>query len=112
MPNRTDRATTTEELGNRSRYYRTLEQEHLRIQGHKKFYKALEGMQKDQDGYLVRYNSPRPRQGLNMKGITPAQAFRGGTNQRLQTRDLEGRITDHHPWRGDCQAIVGTVHPA
>ncbi len=35
-------------------------------------------MQKDLDNYLVRYNTQRPHQGLNMKGRTPAQAFRGG----------------------------------
>ena len=60
------------------RFHRTLLEEHLHIQGRKKFYETLEGMQKDLDDYLVRYNTQRPHQGLNMKGRTPARAFRDG----------------------------------
>ena len=35
-------------------------------------------MQKELEDYLVRYNTQRPLQGLNMKGRTPARAFREG----------------------------------
>ena len=60
------------------RFHRTLLDEHLRIQGRKKFYETVEEMQKDLETYLVRYNTRRAHQGLNMKGKTPVRAFRDG----------------------------------
>ena len=61
------------------RFHRTLFEEHLCIQGRKKFYKTLQEMQKNLENYLVHYNIRGPHQGLNMKGRTPvAQAFREG----------------------------------
>ena len=38
----------------------------------------LEEMRQDLDTYLARYNTQRPHLALNMKGRTPAQAFRDG----------------------------------
>ncbi len=52
------------------RFHRTLLDEHLRIQGRKKFYENL-------DTYLVCYKTERSHRGLNMKGTTPAQALPG-----------------------------------
>ena len=60
------------------RLHRTLLDEHFRIQGRTKWYEALEEMQTDLDDYLVIYNTKRPHQGRNTKGITPYVAFKKG----------------------------------
>ena len=48
------------------------------IRGRKSFYETLEEMQKALEGSSVRYNTQRYHQGFNMKGKTPARAFRQG----------------------------------
>ena len=58
------------------RFHRTLLKDHLRIQGREKFYEPLEEMRKDLEDYLIRHDTQRPLQDLNMRGRTPGQAFR------------------------------------
>jgi transposase InsO family protein len=55
--------------------HRTLLDEHFRIQGRIRFYESLEEMQTGLDTYLHVYNYERARQGRNMSGRTPRQAF-------------------------------------
>ena len=52
--------------------------EHFRIQGRTKWYEALEEMQTDLNDYLLIYNTKRPHQGRNMKGMTPYVVFKKG----------------------------------
>ena len=78
IQHRTTQVRRPQSNGFVERFHRTLLDEHLRIQGREKFYETLDAMQKDLDDYLVRYNTQRTHQGLNMKGRTPAQAFRDG----------------------------------
>lgn len=60
------------------RLHRTLLEEYLHIQGRNMFYATMEEMQGDREDYLVRYNTQRLHQSLNMKGRTPRQTLRGG----------------------------------
>jgi hypothetical protein len=48
------------------------------VAGRTTWYETVEEMQRDLDEYLVRYNTLRPHQGLNMNGRTPYQAFLEG----------------------------------
>jgi transposase InsO family protein len=57
------------------RFHRTLLDEHLRVTGRTKWYETVEEMQNDLDEFLLRYNTQRPHQGLNMNGRTPYQVF-------------------------------------
>jgi transposase InsO family protein len=57
------------------RFHRTLLDEHLRVTGRTKWYETVKEMQTDLDEFLVRYNTQRPHQGVNMNGRTPYQAF-------------------------------------
>ena len=50
--------------------------------GRKKSYESIDEKQKDLDEYLVRYNTKRPHQGRNMKGMTPYSAFKKGLTTR------------------------------
>lgn len=58
------------------RLHRTLLDEHFRVMGRKKFYKAVAEMQTDLGVFPASYNSKRPREGRGMKGRTPAKAVR------------------------------------
>ena len=78
IEHRTTPALWPQSNGFAERVHRTLLAEQLRIQGRKKFYETLEEMQKDLEECLVRYKSQRPHQDLDIKGRTPAQAFRKG----------------------------------
>jgi transposase InsO family protein len=60
------------------RLHRTLLDEHFRIMGRKKWYEALDEMQKDLETYLNYYNRKRSHQGRNMNGRTPYKAFIDG----------------------------------
>ena len=55
--------------------------------GRKKFYETIDEMQAELDAYLLRYNTRRPHQRRNMKGRTPARAFRGGLPKPEPTKE-------------------------
>lgn len=57
----------------------------------KKWYKALDEMQKDLQTYLNHYNRKRPHQGRNMNGRTPYKAFIDGIEKtpKQETENLE-----------------------
>lgn len=78
IEHRTTKARQPQSNGFVERLHRTLLDEHFRIQGRTKWYEALEEMQADLDDYLVIYNTKRPHQGLNMKGMTPYAVFKKG----------------------------------
>lgn len=67
------------------RLHRTLLDEHFRIMGRKKWYEAVEEMQKDLDIYLEQYNTKRPHQGYSMNGRTPYEVFKAGLKRTLKT---------------------------
>jgi hypothetical protein len=64
------------------RLEKTFLEEHFRIIGSKKYFEGTDEMQKGLDDYLVRYNTKRPHQGRNMKGMTPYAAFKKGLTTR------------------------------
>jgi transposase InsO family protein len=82
IEHRTTKVKRPQSNGFVERLSRTLLDEHFRIMGRKKFYETIEEMQKDLDDYLVRYNTKRPHQGRNMKGMTPYTAFKKGLTKR------------------------------
>ena len=63
------------------RLHRTLLDEHFRVMGRKKWYEALDEMQKDLETYLNYYNRKRAHQGRNMNGTTPHKAFISGIDK-------------------------------
>lgn len=75
IEHRTTKVRRPQSNGFVERLHRTLLDEHFRIQGRKKWYEAVDEMQKDLDAYLKRYNIERSHQGRNMKGRTPYKAF-------------------------------------
>ena len=68
------------------RLHRTLLNEHFHIQGRTKWYEALKEMQADLDDYLVIYNTTRPHQGRNKKGLTPYAVFKKGFPNHQKSR--------------------------
>lgn len=68
IQHRTTRVRRPQSNGFIERLHRTLLDEHFRIQGRTKWYKSVEEMQTDLDGYLVQYNTKRPHQGRDMNG--------------------------------------------
>lgn len=78
IEHRTTKVRRPQSNGFVERLHRTLLDEHFRIQGRTKWYEAVEEMQKDLEDYLVVYNTKRPHQGRNMKGMTPYAVFKKG----------------------------------
>ncbi|MBD3898195.1 IS481 family transposase [Halomonas sp. ML-15] len=78
IEHRTTKVRRPQSNGFVERLHRTLLDEHFRIQGRTKWYEALEEMQTDLDDYLIIYNTKRPHQGRNMKGMTPYAVFKKG----------------------------------
>ena len=78
IEHRTTKVRRPQSNGYVERVHRTLLDEHFRIEGRKTFYESIQQMQKDLDGYLVKYNTKRPHQGRGMKGRTPEQVFKAG----------------------------------
>lgn len=78
IEHRTTKVRRPQSNGFVERLHRTLLDEHFRIQGRTKWYEALEEMQQDLDDYFVIYNTKRPHQGRNMKGMTPYAVFKKG----------------------------------
>ena len=87
IEHRTTRVKRPQSNGFVERLHRTLLDEHFRVMGRKKFYETVDEMQADLDAYLVRYNTRRPHQGRNMKGRTPARAFRDGLPKPTPTKE-------------------------
>tara|TARA_R100001224_G_C4013214_1_gene146847 strand:+ start:157 stop:1209 length:1053 start_codon:yes stop_codon:yes gene_type:complete len=84
IEHRTTRVRRPQSNGFVERLHRTLLDEHFRIQGRTKWYEALDEMQTDLDDYLVTYNTKRPHQGRNMKGMTPYTVFKKGLPKTLK----------------------------
>jgi transposase InsO family protein len=78
IEHRTTQVRRPQSNGFIERFHRTLLDDHLRVAGRTTWYETVEEMQRDLDEYLVRYNTLRPHQGLNMNGRTPYQAFLEG----------------------------------
>lgn len=81
IAHRTTKVRRPQSNGFVERLHRTLLDEHFRIQGRKKWYEAVDEMQKDLDIYLKHYNLERTHQGRNMNGRTPHQAFMDGLSK-------------------------------
>ena len=72
------------------RFYRTLLDEHFRVEGRRTWFDTIEEMQGVLDDYLVIYNTHRLHQGRGMNGRTPALAFIEGLPK---TESVKG-VTD------------------
>ena len=86
IEHRTTRVKRPQSNGFVERLHRTLLDEHFRVAGRKKWYEAIEEMQKDLDAYLVHYNTKRPHQGRNMKGRTPKKVFIDGLPKKEKAK--------------------------
>jgi len=88
IEHRTTRVKRPQSNGFVERLHRTLLDEHFRVMGRKKFYEAVEEMQRDLDAYLVTYNTKRPHQGRGMNGRTPAKVFKDGLPKAEKARKM------------------------
>lgn len=86
IEHRTTKVRRPQSNGFVERLHRTLLDEHFRVMGRKKWYDALDEMQRDLDAYFVTYNTKRPHQGRGMNGRTPYQAFIDDTKKARSKR--------------------------
>lgn len=87
IEHRTTKVRRPQSNGFVERMHRTLLDEHFRVMGRKKFYEAVEEMQKDLDTFLKRYNQERPHQGRNMNGKTPMEVFKTGLSKNFKWQE-------------------------
>jgi len=86
IEHRTTRVKRPQSNGIVERLYRTLLDEHFRVEGRRTWFETIEEMQTVLDTYLDGYNHRRPHQGRGMNGRTPAQAFKEGLPKPQPTK--------------------------